>query len=62
MTPIICTNVERYERQPFYTVSVYDIDNPVNFHSYNCLFYKQGFNLDELLEKAKERIKEYETI
>lgn len=62
MTPVICTDVDRYEGKPLYTVRVYDIDSPVNFHSYECFFYEQGLNLDDLLEKAKERIKEYETI
>lgn len=62
MTPVTCTDVERYEGKPFYTVLVYDIDTPVNFHSYDCFFYEQGPDLNDLLEKAKERIKEYETI
>lgn len=62
MTPIICTDVDRDEGLPLYTVKVYDIDHPVNFHSYECFFNSQGRDLDFLLEKAKERIKEYETI
>ena len=62
MTPIICTDVDRYEGLPLYTVKVYDIDSPVNFHSYECFFYEQGPDLGDLLEKAKERIKEYETV
>ena len=52
MTPVICTDVERYEGKPFYTVQVCDIDTPVNFHSYDCLFFEQGFDLEELLEEA----------
>lgn len=62
MTPITCIDVDRYEGSPLYTVRVCDIDSPVNFHSYECLFFEQGPNLDDLLEKAKERIKEYGTI
>lgn len=62
MTPIICTDVERHKGLPLYTVKVYDIDHPVNFHSYDCLFFEQGFNLEKLLEEAKERIKEYGTV
>jgi hypothetical protein len=62
MTPIICTDVERHKGLPLYTVKVYDIDHPVNFHSYDCLFFQQRFNLEELLKEAKEKIKEYETI
>ena len=62
MTPIICTDVDRDEGSPLYTVRVCDIDSPVNFHSYDCFSYEQGRDLDNLLEKAKERIKEYETV
>lgn len=62
MTPIICTDVERYKGLPLYTVKAYDIDHPVNFHSYDCLFFEQGFNLEKLLEEAKESIKEYGTV
>ena len=61
MTPITCTDVDRDQGLPLYTVKVYDIDHPVNFHSYESLFFEQGRDLNALLEKAKERIKEYET-
>ena len=61
MTPIICTDVDRHKGLPLYTVKVYDIDSPVNYHSYECFFYERGFDLNELLEEAKEKIKEYET-
>lgn len=59
MKPIICTDVQRYKNLPYYTVTIYDIDSPVNFHSYDCLFYKQGFDLEKLSEEAEEKIKEY---
>jgi len=52
MTPIICTDVMRDEGKPLYEVAIYDIDTPVNFHSYNCLFIKQGRELETLLNEA----------
>ena len=61
MKPIICTDVDRFKGLPFYTIKVYDIDSPINYHSYECFFYERGFDLNELLEEAKEKIKEYET-
>ena len=56
MTPIICTDVWRDEGSPLYTVKVYDIDAPVNYKSYDCFFYEQGRDLNELLAQAREKI------
>lgn len=53
MKLILCTDVQRCEGNPLFTVKVQDIDSPANFHSYNCLFFKQGSNLDELKEQAE---------
>lgn len=61
MKPIICTDVDRFKDLPRYTVRVYDIDSPKEFDNYECFFYERGFDLEELLEEAKERIKEYGT-
>lgn len=55
MTPIICTDVMRDEGKPLYEVSIYDIDAPVNFHSYDCLFLEQGRELKPLLQKAEQK-------
>lgn len=55
MTPIICTDVMRDEGKPLYEVSIYDIDEAVNFHSYNCLFFEQGRELQPLLKKAEQK-------
>lgn len=54
MKKIVCTDVMRDEGSPLYIVKVYDLDTPVNFHSYDCLFFKRGRNLDELLKEANE--------
>ena len=56
MNLILCTDVFRDNGQPSFQVMVYDIDYPVNFHSYNCLFFKQGRNLEVLLEEANRII------
>ena len=50
--PLECADLPRY------TVRVYDIDSPKEFDSYECFFYERGFDLEELLEEAKEKIKE----
>ena len=55
MTPIICTDVMRDEGKPLYEVSIYDIDTPVNFHSYSCRFLEQGRELKPLLQKAEQK-------
>ena len=46
-------DVERYKEKPLYYVAVYDLDKPVNFHSYDCVYYKQGDNLKELIENLR---------
>lgn len=48
--------VQRYEGLPLFTVAVYDLDAPVNFHSYECLYFKQGRDLDELMNEANKAI------
>lgn len=63
MKPIICTDVWRDEGSPLYIVKVYDIDTPVNYHSYDCFFHEQGRDLNDLLRQARQVInKELNTI
>jgi len=45
----------RDEGKPLYEVAIYDIDTPVNFHSYDCIFLEQGRELQPLLQKAKQK-------
>ena len=54
MKTMLCTDVQRDNKdgKPLYTVKVYDLDTPVNFHSYDCLFHGQGKELDVLIKKA----------
>lgn len=55
MTLITCADVQRWKGQPLYTVKIYDVDNPTNFHSYDCVFFKQGPELEPLLKEADEK-------
>ena len=50
----LCIDVDRYEGKPLYTVSLDDTDEAVNFSSYNSLFFKQGCNLQELIEEVRQ--------
>ena len=54
MKPQYCIDVWRDDGEPLFQVKVYDLDNPVNFHSYDCLFFKQGRGLEKLLNEADE--------
>lgn len=49
----LAIDVDRYHEKPLYTLQVYDLDNPVNFHSYDCVYYKQDENLAELINNLK---------
>lgn len=37
-------------------MKIVDVDTPVNFHSYDCLFFKQGENLEELIDEADKQM------
>ena len=54
MTLVIGVDIQRYEGKPLFQVTVEDIDNPVNFHSYDCLFFKKCHTLEELEEVKNE--------
>ena len=56
MKPVLCNDVDRVDGKPLFTVMVYDIDAPVNFHSYDCLFFEQGDDLEKLKQKAQDFI------
>ncbi len=56
MKLIICTDVQRDDNKPLYTVKVYDVERPVNFHSYECYYHKQGRDYDALIKEANEII------
>ena len=57
MILITCTDVQRWEGKPLYTVKICDVDSPNNFHSYDCVFFKQGPELEPLLKEADKKAK-----
>lgn len=59
MNPFVCTNVWRDEGEPLYDVKIYDLDNPVNYHSYGCIVHEQGRNLREVHEKAEKKLQKF---
>lgn len=46
-------DVMRDNGKPLFDVSVYDLDEAVNFHSFNCCWIEQGNDLNALLEKLR---------
>ena len=38
-------DVENYYDKPLYTLKVYNLDLPVNYHSYDCVFFTKGYDL-----------------
>lgn len=46
-------DVLREGGKPLFDVSVYDLDEAVNFHSFSCVWIKQGNDLPALLEELK---------
>lgn len=45
----ISIDITRYHSEVYYTASVYDVENPVNFHSYDCVYRKSDHDLKELI-------------
>ena len=46
-------DVDRYFDKPLYSLKVYNLDLPVNYHSYDCVFFTQGYDFKELIDKLK---------
>lgn len=46
-------DVENYYDKPLYTLKVYNLDLPVNYHSYDCVFFTKGYDFKELIETLK---------
>ena len=53
MTPKLSISLCAIRNEPTYQVTIEDIDKHVNFHSFNCLFYREGDNLEEVLSEVK---------
>ena len=45
--------IQRTDNKIVYVVAVYDIDSPVNYHSYDCYYFKQGSDLNEIMTDLK---------
>jgi hypothetical protein len=45
--------IQRIDNKIVYVVGVYDIDSPVNYHSYDCYYFKQGSDLNEIMTDLK---------
>ena len=58
MELVIGVNIQRYKGKPLFQVTVEDIDSPVNFHSYDCLFFESCNTLEEL-EKVKNKAQDF---
>ena len=43
----------REDNDTVYTIRVFDIDKPVNFHSYECVWFAQGYDLDDMMDRLK---------
>ena len=58
MEIVIGVNIQRYKGKPLFQVTVEDIDSPVNFHSYECLFFESCDTLEEL-EEVKNKAQDF---
>ena len=58
MELVIGVDIQRYKGKPLFQVTVVDIDSPVNFHSYDCLFFESCDTLEEL-EKVKNKAQHF---
>ena len=36
-----------------YTFRIFDIDSPVNFHSFDCVYFAQGYEYERMIEDLK---------
>lgn len=39
-----------------YTFRIFDLETPVNFHSFNCVYFAQGYDYEEMIESIKKGI------
>ena len=36
-----------------YTFRIFDIDSPTNFHSFECVYFAQGYEYERMIEDLK---------
>lgn len=54
MNPKLSIRLCAIKGEPTYQVTIEDTDRHVNFHSFDCLFYREGDDLEELLSEVKK--------
>ena len=37
-----------------YTFRIFDLESPVNYHSFDCVYFAQGYNYEEMIETIKK--------
>lgn len=37
-----------------YTFRIFDLETPVNFHSFDCVYFAQGYDYKEMIENIKK--------
>lgn len=43
----------REDNDTMYTFRVFDIDKPVNFHSYECVWFAHGYDFNDMMNRLK---------
>lgn len=51
----VSIELSRHHSDVWYTVSVYDVENPVNYHSYDCVYRKGDYDLKNLIRDVVQR-------
>ena len=46
--------ITRNKENTLYTFRIYDIEHLVNFHSYDCVYFAQGYDYNEMIENIKK--------
>ena len=37
-----------------YAFRIFDLESPVNYHSYDCVYFAQGYDYQEMIETIKK--------
>lgn len=51
----VSIELSRHHSDVWYTVSVYDVENPVNEHYYDCVYRKSDYSLKNLIRDVVQR-------
>lgn len=47
-------SINRDDSDTQYTFRILDLETPVNYHSYNCVYFAQGYDYQEMIETIKK--------